>query len=135
MKTRAERLIAVVAAQRSADQGRLAACLAQQLRLKEAAGAHFEAVRGVPPGKDAADMIIATSWQEHQRALGNAALANAAEMDAQIQGLRLKLARSLGREQAVIALAKSERATIRRKIERRLEDTIVAGRPDILRHG
>ena len=133
MKTRAGRLMDVVAAQRSADQGRLSACLAKQRSLKEAAVAHFDAVRGVPPGKDAADMIIATSWQEHQRALGSTALAKAGEMDAQIRELRSKLARSLGREQAVIALDASERAMILRQTERRLEDTILAGCPDILR--
>ena len=78
-------------------------------------------------------MIIATAWQEHQRALGNAALVEAAEMDAQIQDVRAKLARSLGREQAVTLLAATERSEARRLAERRLEDTILFGRVDILK--
>ena len=78
-------------------------------------------------------MIIATAWQQHQRALGNAAMAEAAEMDAQIQTLRAKLARSLGREQAVTLLAATERSEARRLAERRLEDTILFGRAEILK--
>lgn len=131
MKSRVERLMGVVAAQRSADQARLSACLAQQRQLRAAAAAHFDAVRGVEPGRNAADMIIATAWQEHQRAAGQAAMSKAAELDSQLSVLRAKLARSLGREQAVISLAATERIMARRLADRRLEDTIRVGRLNI----
>ena len=121
----ADRLGAIVAARRAADQGRLAACLAEQRRLLQEAAALRRLARAAPAGGDTADMAQTAAWQGCLCDTALSLRARARALEPELRRLRDQLALSLGREQAVDALAAAERAARQRRAARRAEDAVV----------
>ena len=130
MISRIARLIPVVTAQSAADRARLAACLAR-IRGHRAAAASWEAeARTVTHGTDGADMLAKAQWRDHARARARDATAAANALEPEAAALARRLSRSVGREQAVAALADAERREVRACAARRAEDAAPRPRGD-----
>ena len=124
MKGRAARLVPVVVALSAADRARLSACLARIWRYREEAARLQAEARATAAGVDAPGMLAASRWQRLTLARSQEATRAAAELEPEASALSRRLARSLGREKAVAALAAEERAAARAVAERRAEDLV-----------
>lgn len=126
--SRAAGLRPVVAAFAGAERVRLAAHLARIAALRARADACLRAMRVSGASTETVQMIAVANWQSAQFAKRKTLLAEVTELDCETARLQARLARALGRETAVEALAAAERTAAQQRADRRAEDDVPAAR-------